>query len=101
MTITVKKISITEQPAVVEDKLVITENYLGLIGDVEVACLVRLGSLTMTVAELRQLKQGQILSLNQKTHEPIDVVLNNQIIARGDLMSSDEHFAIQITEVCA
>lgn len=101
MTITVKKISIAEQPAVVEDKLAITENYLGLIGDVEVSCLVRLGTLTMTVAELRQLKQGQILPLNQKTYEPIDIVLNNQIIARGDLMSSDEHFAIQITEVCA
>lgn len=100
MTITVKKIAIAEQPAIAEGKPV-TENYLGLIGDVEVLCLVRVGTVTMTVAELSQLKHGQILSLNQKTNEPVDIVLNNQVIARGELMSSDEHFAIQITEVCA
>jgi flagellar motor switch protein FliN/FliY len=98
MTTTLKKIALAKQPNVSEGRLV-TDNYLGVIGDIEVSCLVRLGTLTMTISELRHLRQGQILSLQQKTYEPIDILLNNQVIARGELMSCDEHFAIQITEV--
>ena len=101
MTITLKKIALAkQQPAATEGTLV-TENYLGVIGGVEVACLVRLGTLTMTISELRQLKQGETLSLQQKTDEPVDIVLNNQVIARGALMSCEDNFAIQITEVCS
>lgn len=100
MTIIVKKIAFPEQAEAREEKRV-TENCLEFIGGVEVECFVRLGTLTMTVAELRQLKQGQLLALQQKTSEPIDIILNNQVIARGELMSCEENFAIQITEVCS
>ncbi len=99
MSITVKKIAICEQHPTADNGDFIAENNLGIVGDIEVSCLVRLGTLTMTIAELRQLRHGQILSLHQKTHEPVDILLNNQVIARGELMSSDERFAIQITEV--
>ncbi len=99
MTITVKKLALSEHIEAREEKLQ-AEHCLEFIGGVEVECLVRIGTLTMTIAELRQLKQGQLLSLQQKTHEPVDILLNNQVIARGELMSIEEHFAIQITEVC-
>ena len=99
MTITIKKISLCEQQPTADIGEMITSNNLGIVGDIEVSCLVRLGTLTMTIAELRQLRQGQTLSLQQKTHEPVDILLNNQLIARGELMSSDECFAIHITEV--
>ena len=98
MTITAKKISLLEQQPTAGGKPV-SENHLGLVGNVEVECLVRLGTLTLTINELRQLKQGEQLSLTQKTHEPVDIVLNNQVIARGELMSCEDCFAIQITEV--
>ena len=100
MTITIKKIALAKQQPTTEGPF-ITDNYLGIIGGVEVTCLVRIGTFSMTIAELRQLKQGQTLSLHQKTYEPIDIVLNNQVIARGELMSCEENFAIQITEVCS
>lgn len=98
MTITAKKIALLEQQPTTLGKPV-SENYLSLVGDVEVECLVRLGTLTLTINELRQLKQGERLSLSQKTYEPVDIVLNNQVIARGELMSCDDCFAIQITEI--
>lgn len=100
MTITVKKLALSEQIEAREEQRA-TDNCLEFIGGVEVECLVRLGTLTMTIGELRQLKQGQTLSLKQKTQEPVDILINNQVIARGELMSSDEYFAIQITEVCS
>lgn len=99
MTLTVKKIAFPEQQLVQTECEPVLTNALSLVGGVEVACLVRLGSLTMTINELRQLKSGQILPLQQKTHEPIDLLVNNQVIARGELMSCDDYFAIQITAI--
>ena len=98
MTITAKKISFIEQQPTSEG-YPIADNALGLVGEMTVECLVRLGTVTMTINELRQLKQGSQLTLNQKTHEPIDIVLNNQVIARGELMCCEDCFAIQITTI--
>lgn len=99
MSITVKKVALCEQHSTADIGNFIAESHLGIVGNIEVDCLVRLGTLTLSIAELRQLRQGQTLSLQQRTHEPVDIVLNNQVIARGDLMSSDDCFAIQITEI--
>ena len=101
MTITVKKLELMEQQPTpnTTDTPTINENYLGLVGGIEVSCLVRLGTLTLTIEALHQLKPGAVLPLNQKTNEPVDILLNHQIIARGDLMRCDDCFAIKITEI--
>ncbi len=101
MSITVKKIALSQQqpPPEGEGALLVNDNYLSIIASMEIECQVRLGSLTLTIEEFRQLKQGQILPLAQKTHEPIDVLVNNQVIARGELMSAGDCFAILITEI--
>ncbi|MCL9682641.1 FliM/FliN family flagellar motor switch protein [Legionella maioricensis] len=98
MSISVKKIALTEQQSQTEGQL-INNNYLGLVGNIEVQCSVRIGTLHMTIAQLKQLKSEQVLSLEQKTNEPIELVLNDRVIARGELMSYEDNFAIQITEV--
>jgi len=100
MTVTVKKIAFPEHAASSHGQL-ISESHLDLIGGVEVACSVRVGTLSMTIAELGQLKEGQTLSLEEKTQEPVDILLNNHVVARGELMSCGENFAIQITELCS
>lgn len=99
MSITVKKVHLSEhQPQQAEGQL-INKNYLGLVGDIEVQCTVRIGTLNLTIAELQKLKSGQELRLQQLTHEPVEIVLNDKVIARGELMSHEDHFAVQITEI--
>lgn len=98
MSISVKKITLTDQQSQ-NDGQIMNNNYLGLVDNIEVQCTIRIGSLNMTIAQLRQLKSEQVLHLNQKTNEPIELVLNDRVIAKGELMSYEEHFAIQITEV--
>lgn len=100
MTISVKKIALTEQQSPATHQP-LTENYSGLVGAVEVECQVRLGTIKMTIAELRQLKEEQVLPLLQKTNEPIDIILHEQVIARGDLVAVEGYFAVQITEVAS
>lgn len=100
MSITVKKVKLTEHTTQIDGQF-INDNYLGVVGDIEVQCTVRIGTLNLTIAELKNLKSGQPLMLDQKTNEPVDILLNNRVIARGELMSHEDHFAVQITEIHA
>lgn len=99
MTISLKKIALPEQAIQAGNSPLLKENYLSLVGQVEVECQIRLGTLTLTIAELGQLQQGQTLKLKQKTSEPLEILLNNQVIARGELLCAEDCFALQITEV--
>lgn len=101
MTVSVKKIALPTQHLHENEGNLVNEKTLGLIDGVEINCTARIGTLNLTIAQLRQLKQGQVLSLTQKTNEPIDIIVNQKVIARGELMSCDDYFAIQITEVAS
>lgn len=100
MSTMVKRVVLPEINQPSEGQSLLDSNYLNLISTVDIRCQVRLGSVTMTIAELRQLKEGQLLALEQKTNEPIDVLYDNQVIARGELISVEEYFGLHITEVC-
>lgn len=99
MSITVKKIALPELCETVIEETSPINNPLSLVGNVEVNCYVRIGTLTLTIAELGELKQGQLLKLAESTQDPVDILLNQRVIARGALMSCDDCFAVQITEV--
>lgn len=99
MTITVKKISLSEQEAHNEGQI-IHPNYLNLVSNLEVQCNVRIGSISMSIDELRQLKTGQLLQLQQQTSDALEVILNDKVIAKGELMSHEDKFALRIIEVC-
>lgn len=100
MSVTVKKIALPAQHNEPNGEL-INKNYLSVVGNIEVECTIRIGTLNLTIAQLRELQSGQNLHLQQKTSAPIELVLNNQVLAKGELMSHEDHFAIQITEVCS
>ncbi len=98
MSTVIKKVKLAEQHAQPEEEL-LHHNYLNLVGAIEVECSIRIGTLNLTIAELKELKSGQALHLTQKTNELVELVLNDKVIAKGELMSYEEQFAIQITEV--
>jgi flagellar motor switch protein FliN/FliY len=87
MTMTVKKIEFPQ------------DQYLNLVQNMEMKCFVRLGTVSLSIAELSQLKTGYPIILDQKTEEPVEIILNNHVIARGELKNCDDYFAVQITEV--
>lgn len=100
MSIKIQKVTLAEQQSQIENPIA-NRNYLGLVNNIEVQCTVRIGTLNMTIAQLREIKLGQALSLEQHTDEPVDILLHDKVIARGELMSHEQHFAVQITEVYA
>lgn len=61
-----------------------------------------LGSASLSVAALGRLMPGALLTLDQELGEPVDLVVNGQVVARGEVVVTDEanaRFAITIVEI--
>ncbi|GAB7541618.1 FliM/FliN family flagellar motor switch protein [Cupriavidus sp. 8B] len=57
------------------------------------------GAASLTVGELLAAKEQQVLRLDRKIEQPVDLVLEGRVVARGQLVAVDEHFAVRITEL--
>jgi len=69
---------------------------------IPVVLQVVLGSATMPVANLMKLGRGAIVPLDHRIGEPVDVVVNGRVIARGEVVVVDEdnsRFGVSLTEV--
>lgn len=61
-----------------------------------------LGSATMPVANLMKLGRGQVVALDQRVGEPVDIVVNGRVIARGEVVVVDDdssRFGVSLTEI--
>lgn len=75
---------------------------LDMIMRIPVTVKVVLGSATMPVANLTKLGRGAVIPLDRRVGEPVDVVVNGRIVARGEVVVVDEatsRFGISLTEV--
>ena len=58
-----------------------------------------LGSATMRVEQLLKLGRGAVIELDRKAGEPIDIFVNNRLVARGEIVIVNEHLGITMTEI--
>jgi flagellar motor switch protein FliN/FliY len=70
-----------------------------LIDHVEVELEVLLGEARLSVAELSGLKQGDVLPVDRKLSEAAEIRVNGRMIARGEIVSLDDKFAIRVTDI--
>lgn len=70
-----------------------------LIAQVRVRVTATLGHTTLSVAELAALADGSVLSLDRGVDEPLDLLLDGQVIARGTLVAVDDQFGLRITHI--
>ena len=69
---------------------------------IPVSVRVVLGSATMPVSSLAKLGRGAVIPLDRRVGEPVDVVVNGRVIARGEVVVMDEgsnRFGLKLTEV--
>ena len=77
---------------------------LGAILSIPVTVQVVLGSTSLPVAGLMKLARGAVVSLDQRVGDPVDVVVNGTVIARGEIVVVDEasqRFGVSLLEVVA
>ncbi len=72
---------------------------LDLLLDVNVTISVEIGRTKMTLKELLSLGEGSIIQLDKLAGEPMNVLVNGKVIARGEVVVIDEAFGVRILEI--
>jgi len=72
---------------------------LDFILDIPLTVNVELGKSRLLISELLQLGQGSVLELTKLAGEPMDVFVNDRLIARGEVVVVNEKFGVRLTDV--
>lgn len=73
--------------------------YLSAVYDVPVQLAAVLGRARMPVGRLLRLGRGAVIELDRKVGDPIDIYVNNRLVARGEVVVVDERLAVTMTEI--
>lgn len=76
-----------------------TQDSLSFVMDVPVELTIELGRKTARIGEILRLGPGSILELSKVNGEPLDVYVNDRLIARGEAVVVGERYGIRLTEV--
>jgi flagellar motor switch protein FliN len=69
--------------------------------DVTVEVSVEIGRTRMTLGEALALGPGSVIGLHRMAGEPVDLLVNGRVIARGEVVVIDEEFGLRVTDVAA
>ncbi|MBM4233499.1 MAG: flagellar motor switch protein FliN [Gammaproteobacteria bacterium] len=72
---------------------------LDLIQNVAVNISVEVGRSSLRIRDLLRLGQGSVIELDRVAGEPLDVCVNNTVIARGEVVLVNERYGIRLTQV--
>lgn len=91
-----------ESPSAAEEPRLGDGRNLDQILRIPVLVQVVLGSATMPVADLMKLGRGAVVPLDHRVGEPVDVMVNGRVVARGEIVIVEEdnsRFGVSLTEV--
>ena len=72
---------------------------INFILDIPLQLSVELGRTRMIINDLLQLGQGSVVELEKLAGEPLDVLVNNKLVARGEVVVVNEKFGIRLTDI--
>jgi flagellar motor switch protein FliN len=77
----------------------ILSGNLDIIQGVKVKLSIRVGETIVSVGELMNMKEDHVLKLDTSIDAPVDVLLEGNVVARGQLVAVDDNFGVRITEL--
>ncbi len=72
---------------------------IGLLMDVQMELTVELGRTKKLIKDILGMGEGTIIELDKLAGEPVDILVNHKIIAKGEVVVIDENFGVRITEI--
>ena len=72
---------------------------IDLLAGLQMNVAVELGRTELTVADVLGLGPGSVIELDRLAGEPVDIRVNDRIIARGEVVVVDENFGVRVVEV--
>ena len=79
----------------------INDANIGLILDVPLSVTVELGQTKKSIKDILELTNGSIVELDKLAGEPVDIKVNGQFLAKGEVVVIDENFGVRITEIAS
>ena len=86
-------------PAAPEEVAPKRERNVDLILDIPLKLTAELGRTKMLVSELLNLGQGSVIELNKLAGEPMEVLVNDKLVARGEAVVVNEKFGVRLTDI--
>lgn len=82
-----------------DEELNLRMKKLELILDIPLKVSVELGRTKVLVNDLLQLGQGSVIELNKLAGDPLEVLVNEKLVARGEVVVVNEKFGIRLTDI--
>jgi len=72
-----------------------------LLLDIPLEVSVQLGRTSLPISELMSLSPGSVIDLDKLSGEPLDILLNNRLVARGEAVVVNDRYGVRIVEIIA
>lgn len=72
---------------------------LELLRDVELDLKIELGRTQMNLADVLKLRRGSVVTLDKLAGDPVDVLVNGRLVARGEVLVLNENFCVRVAEL--
>ena len=87
------------KPAPTPQSPAVPSGLAAAIEDLPLTLSVRVGSATLSVAALSALGEGSTLELGTRIDDPLEICIEDRVVARGELTETDRGLAVTLTEV--
>jgi len=77
----------------------VQQRNLDMLLDIPLNVTVELGRTKQTVAEILELTSGSIIELDKLAGEPVDVLVNSKLVAKGEVVVMEENFGVRVTDI--
>lgn len=82
-----------------DDSMPSSDVNLDVVLDIPVSISMEIGRTKISIRNLLQLNQGSVVELDRLAGEPMDVLVNGTLIARGEVVVVNEKFGIRLTDI--
>lgn len=89
--------AIAEKPATKSD--IFNESNIDLLMDVSLRVTVELGRTRMKLSQILELQHGSVVELDRLAGDPVDIFVNDRMVAHGEVVVVDDKFGVRITEM--
>ncbi|MBQ3923882.1 MAG: flagellar motor switch protein FliN, partial [Spirochaetales bacterium] len=72
---------------------------INLLMDVDMELTVELGRTKRSIRDILSMGEGTVIELDKLAGEPVDILVNSKLVARGEVVVIDESFGVRVTEI--
>jgi flagellar motor switch protein FliN/FliY len=72
---------------------------IDLLMDVDLEVKIELGRTHMTIDDILRLKKGAVVELDKLAGDPVDILVNERLVARGEILVVNDNFCVRVTEI--